>query len=87
MHFGRAAHGLALLASPLFLVKPLYFYCVVGGYWSHLWIDMLNIRGADLLWSSPIRAVLAEAEDPPVELSVGEDKAESMIPEVLRRYL
>jgi inner membrane protein len=31
---------------------------VVGGYWSHLWIDMLNIRGTDLLWPSPIRVVM-----------------------------
>lgn len=47
-----------LLASPLFLVEPRWFGCVVGGYWSHLWIDMLNIRGADLLWPSPIRVVM-----------------------------
>jgi inner membrane protein len=26
---------------------------VVGGYWSHLWIDMLNVRGMDLFWPSP----------------------------------
>jgi len=29
----------------------------VGGYWSHLWIDMVNLRGADLLWPSPLRFV------------------------------
>lgn len=39
-HSAIAITALALLASPLFLVKPLYFYCVVGGCWSHLWIDM-----------------------------------------------
>ena len=30
---------------------------MVGGYWSHLWIDMLNIRGVDLFWPSPVRLV------------------------------
>jgi inner membrane protein len=30
----------------------------VGGYWSHLWIDMLNLRGADLLWPSAVRMVM-----------------------------
>lgn len=49
---------LALLASPLLFIKALYFWCVLGGYWSHLWIDMLNLRGADLLWPSPIRVVM-----------------------------
>lgn len=29
----------------------------MGGYWSHLWLDMLNLRGADLLWPSPVRGV------------------------------
>jgi inner membrane protein len=57
-HSAIAVATLALLASPLFLVKHVYFWCVVGGYWSHLWIDMLNIRGADLLWPSPIRVVM-----------------------------
>ena len=47
----------ALIASPLWWVRPLYFWCVLGGYWSHLWIDMLNVRGADLFWPSPIRVV------------------------------
>jgi inner membrane protein len=53
-----AVAAVTVLASPLFLVNPLWAWCVVGGYWSHLWIDMLNIRGADLLWPSPIRVVL-----------------------------
>ena len=48
---------LALLALPLWWVGPLYFWCVVGGYWSHLWIDMLNVRGVDLFWPAPIRVV------------------------------
>ncbi len=26
-------------------------------YWSHVWIDMLNVRGADLFWPSPVRVV------------------------------
>ena len=47
----------ALLAAPLWWVRPLYFWCALGGYWSHLWIDMLNVRGADLFWPSPIRVV------------------------------
>jgi inner membrane protein len=57
-HSFIAIATVALLASPLFLVGSLYFWCMVGGYWSHLWIDMLNIRGADLLWPSPIRVVM-----------------------------
>ena len=47
----------ALIASPLWWVRPLYFWCVLGGYWSHVWIDMLNVRGADLFWPSPVRVV------------------------------
>jgi inner membrane protein len=42
--------AVALLASPLWFFNPLYFWAVVGGYWSHLWLDMLNIRGIDLFW-------------------------------------
>ena len=49
--------AVALIASPLWLVRPLYFWCVLGGYWSHIWIDMLNVRGADLFWPSPVRVV------------------------------
>ena len=47
----------AAVAAPLWLVRPLYFWCVLGGYWSHIWIDMLNIRGADFFWPSPVRLV------------------------------
>ncbi len=53
--------GLALLitlASPLHASYPLYFWAIVGGYWSHLQIDMANIRGVDLFWPSPIRVVM-----------------------------
>jgi inner membrane protein len=49
--------AVALLASPLGFLNPLYFWAVVGGYWSHLWLDMLNVRGIDLFWPSPIRLV------------------------------
>lgn len=49
--------GLSVVALPLWFLNPLYFWCVLGGYWSHLWIDMLNIRGVDLFWPSPMRLV------------------------------
>ena len=49
--------AVALVASPLWFVDPLYFWCALGGYWSHLWIDMLNVRGVDLFWPSPVRLV------------------------------
>jgi len=49
--------AVAALSWPLSLIQPLYWGCVVGGYWSHLWIDMLNIRGVDLFWPSPMRLV------------------------------
>ena len=38
-------------------IQPQYWGCVVGGYWSHLWIDMLNVRGVDLFWPAPVRLV------------------------------
>ena len=47
----------AAVSSPLWFLNPFYFWCVLGGTWSHLWIDMLNIRGVDLFWPSPIRLV------------------------------
>jgi len=47
---------LGVVAAPIYLWwKPV---SVVGGYWSHLWIDMVNLRGADLLWPSPVRLVM-----------------------------
>ena len=49
--------AVAVLSWPLTLIQPLYWGCVVGGYWSHLWIDMLNVRGVDLFWPSPMRLV------------------------------
>jgi inner membrane protein len=56
----HSAVGLAAvagLAAPLWWIEPLYFWAVVGGYWSHVWLDMLNLRGVDLFWPSPIRVV------------------------------
>jgi len=56
----HSAVGLLVVAavtSPLWLVGPLYFWCVLGGYGSHVWIDMLNVRGVDLFWPSPVRLV------------------------------
>jgi inner membrane protein len=53
----------ALLASPLWLVRPLYFWCALGGYWSHVWLDMLNVRGVDLFWPSLIRVVMPGKRD------------------------
>ncbi len=47
-----------LLASPLWFYKPMYFWAVIGGYWSHIFIDMLNIRGVDLYWPSQVRVVM-----------------------------
>ncbi len=49
--------AVAALAAPLWFLNPLYFWAVVGGYWSHLWLDMLNVRGIDLFWPSPVRLV------------------------------
>jgi inner membrane protein len=49
---------LVALASPLYFTYPVCFWAVVGGYWSHIQIDMANIRGVDLFWPSPIRVVM-----------------------------
>jgi inner membrane protein len=49
--------AVAALAAPLLAVQPLYYWAVIGGYWSHLWLDMLNVRGIDLFWPSPLRVV------------------------------
>jgi len=49
---------LAALASPLYFAYPLCFWSVLGGYWSHIQIDMANIRGVDLFWPSPLRVVM-----------------------------
>jgi len=47
----------AALSSFIYPYYPNYFWAIVGGYWSHLWIDLMNRRGADLLWPSPKRFV------------------------------
>ena len=49
---------LAALASPLYALHEAYFWAVLGGYWSHIQIDMANIRGVDLFWPSPVRVVM-----------------------------
>ncbi|MCB0066636.1 MAG: metal-dependent hydrolase [Caldilineaceae bacterium] len=46
-----------MLAGALYPIEPAWFWAIVGGYWSHIWIDMVNLRGADLLWPSPVRFV------------------------------
>ena len=56
-HSAVSLLAVAALAAPLWLINPLYFGGVVGGYWSHLWLDMLNIRGIDLFWPSTLRVV------------------------------
>jgi inner membrane protein len=49
---------LAAIASPLYFAWPLCFWAILGGYWSHIQIDMANIRGVDLFWPSHIRVVM-----------------------------
>jgi len=49
--------AVAALAVPLLTVQPLYYWAVVGGYGSPLWLDMLNVRGVDLFWPSPVQRV------------------------------
>jgi inner membrane protein len=56
-HSAVALSAVAALSGPLIAIDGLYFWAVVGGYWSHLWIDMLNVRGVDLFWPSPLRLV------------------------------
>jgi len=52
-----ALGALAVVTYPLAWVQPHYWGCIVGGYWSHLWLDMVNLRGVDLFWPSPVRLV------------------------------
>jgi inner membrane protein len=54
-HSAAGLAVVALLASPLLLRWPFYFWCILGGLWSHLWIDMINVRGVDLFWPSLAR--------------------------------
>ncbi len=48
---------LAVVTYPLTWIQFPYWGCAVGGYGSHLWLDMLNVRGVDLFWPSPLRLV------------------------------
>jgi len=41
-HSALGLAAVALLAAPLWLLNPLFFWAVMGGYWSHRWIDRLN---------------------------------------------
>ena len=53
--------GMAILlvaGLPLLLLSSQIYGCLVGGWWSHIWIDMANFRGVDLLWPSRIRVVM-----------------------------
>ncbi|MBK8536325.1 MAG: metal-dependent hydrolase [Candidatus Competibacteraceae bacterium] len=75
-----AVVAVAVLAWPLTLLHPLYWGSVVGGYGSHLWLDMLNIRGVDLFWPSPIRLVTPGNRN--WRIAVG-SKAEMMLLSVL----
>ncbi len=70
----------AVISYPLAWLQPLYWGCVVGGYGSHLWIDMLNIRGVDLFWPSPVRLVAPGNRN--WRIAVG-SKAEMMLLSVL----
>lgn len=49
--------SVAVVSYPLTWLQPLYWGCAVGGYGSHLWLDMLNVRGVDLFWPSSARLV------------------------------
>lgn len=57
-HSLLALVAVGILASPLYLLsQPAYWWAVLGGYWSHLWIDMTNLRGVDLYWPTAMRSV------------------------------
>lgn len=66
----------ALLASPLLLFWPFYFWCVLGGVWSHIWFDMFNVRGVDLFWPSAVRVVSPASRDWRIEVG---SKAEMIL--------
>lgn len=57
-HSFIAIAAMAAASSPLlYFDQAAWFWAILGGYWSHLWVDMANLRGADLLWPSPVRIV------------------------------
>lgn len=65
------------LAAPCWwLQRPGWFWAMVGGYWSHLWLDMLNLRGIDLFWPASVRVVMPGR--PGYRLEVG-SKAEMVL--------
>ncbi len=70
----------AVVSYPLTWLQPLYWGCVVGGYGSHLWMDMLNVRGVDLFW--PSSAHLVAPGNRNWRIAVG-SKAEMMLLSVL----
>lgn len=58
-HSALAVLALAILLYPLVMVGwSLVYWAFLGGYWSHIWIDMLNKRGSDLFWPSATRVVM-----------------------------
>ena len=68
---------LAGVCSPLFWFgRADGFWAVMGGYWSHLWIDMLNMRGVDLFWPASVRVVMPGR--PTYRMEVG-SKAEMVL--------
>ena len=75
-----ALSAVAALSGPLMAIYPPYCWAVVGGYWSHLWIDMLNVRGVDLFWPASVRLVTPGNRN--WRLAVG-SKAEMMLLSVL----
>lgn len=65
------------VCSPLFWFgRADWFWAVIGGYWSHLWIDMLNMRGIDLFWPASVRVVMPAR--PGYRMEVG-SKAEMVL--------
>jgi inner membrane protein len=58
-HSAVALVALAGVLSPLlWLGHARWFWALLGGYGSHILVDMLNLRGADLLWPDPARFVI-----------------------------
>ena len=76
-HSAIALLVVAGLASPLFSFhRADWYWAMVGGYWSHLWLDMLNMRGIDLFWPASVRVVMPGR--PAYRMEVG-SKAEMVL--------
>ena len=59
----------AALALPLYLTSyHAHFWSAIGGYWSHLQLDMVNVRGVDLFWPSSLRVVIPGKVDYRIEV-------------------